>query len=98
MLDGASAELARRLSRARQSIYGDAGRPELARSIGVALPAWEGYEAGCPMPGEVLLQFMDVTGVRPEWLISGDGPMLIDVSPSGAADRDPETSPHDDVA
>jgi len=68
------ASLSRRLREIRQEIFGDHGGPELARRLGLPARTWYNYETGVTVPAEVLLGFIEQTGVNPMWLLSGDGP------------------------
>jgi hypothetical protein len=65
--------LARRLRAIRVERFHDDGGPLLAGVLDVPLRTWENYEAGVTIPGWILLRFMDVTGVDPRWLLTGEG-------------------------
>jgi len=65
--------LAGRLRRVREEICGEEGVPDLARRLGVPVRTWRNYEAGVTIPGDVLLAFLDATGVDPTRLTDGDG-------------------------
>jgi hypothetical protein len=67
------AALSRRLREIRQELFGDHGGPELARLLNLPARTWYNYETGVTVPAEVLLDFIDHTGVNPEWLITGEG-------------------------
>jgi len=64
--------LARRVRQVRLELYFDDGE-ELAESLGLPLRTWLNYEAGYVMPATVLLEFIDVTGADPRWLLTGEG-------------------------
>jgi hypothetical protein len=68
------ASLSRRLREIRQEIFGDHGGPELARRLGLPARTWYNYETGVTVPAEVLLEFIEQTGVCPAWLLNGEGP------------------------
>ncbi|WP_165226941.1 helix-turn-helix domain-containing protein [Aquisphaera insulae] len=68
------ASLSRRLREIRQEIFGEHGGPELARRLGLPARTWYNYETGVTVPAEVLLSFIEQTGVNPMYLISGEGP------------------------
>lgn len=79
-----------RLRDVRQEIFGEHGGPELARRLGLPARTWYNYETGVTVPAEVLLSFIEQTGVNPIWLLSGKGPryrqgvedmVLADLSP-----------------
>lgn len=68
------ASLSRRLKEVRQEIFGEHGGPELARGLGLPARTWYNYETGVTVPAEVLLGFIERTGVNPMWLLNGEGP------------------------
>lgn len=67
------ASLSRRLREIRQELFGDHGGPELARRLDLPARTWYNYETGVTVPAEVLLSFIEQTGVNPTYLISGEG-------------------------
>jgi hypothetical protein len=69
----AIASLAVRLRALRRDRYGDYGIPALAEELGIPALTWAHYEAGVVIPGTILLQFLAITGARPEWLLTGTG-------------------------
>jgi hypothetical protein len=71
---GVKASLSRRLREIRQELFGDRGGPELARRLNLPPRTWYNYETGVTVPAEVLLAFIDQTGVNPTYLIAGEGP------------------------
>src|SRR5258708_33483114 len=46
----------------------------LARRLGIPKRTWCNYESGATVPAEILLQFLEVTSVEPNWLLYGSGP------------------------
>jgi hypothetical protein len=74
----AKESLSRRLSEIRQELFGEHGGPELARRLGLPARRWYNYETGCTVPAEVLLRFIEQTGVNPMWLAHGEGPKYRD--------------------
>ena len=48
--------------------------PELARRLNLPARTWYNYETGVTVPAEVLLGFIEQTGVNPTWLLNGEGP------------------------
>ena len=79
-------DLARRLHAVRLDRHGAQGGPLLAEDLGIPTRTWLRYESGGPMPGLVLLRFIEVTGVEPHWLLTGDGRRYRDrsqLSPTG---------------
>jgi hypothetical protein len=65
--------LARRLRAVRLDQYGEHGGPLLAEALGIPTRTWVRYESGTPIPGLVLLRFIAVVGVEPQWLLTGEG-------------------------
>jgi hypothetical protein len=65
--------LARRLKEVRTDLFGDKGAAELARALEVPSRTWYNYERGVTVPAEVLLRFIALTGVEPQWLLDGQG-------------------------
>jgi transcriptional regulator with XRE-family HTH domain len=62
-----------RLREVRGEVYGDDGGPRLAEALGIPARTWANYEAGTTMPDLILLRFVCLTGVAPQWLLSGEG-------------------------
>ncbi len=65
--------LARRLREVRTDLFGDKGATEIARALMVPARTWYNYERGVTVPAEVLLRFIALTGVEPQWLLDGQG-------------------------
>jgi hypothetical protein len=65
--------LARRLREVRLATYGEIGTPVLATDLGLLTATWARYESGVTIPGLVILRFIDLTGVAPGWLLTGEG-------------------------
>ncbi len=66
--------LAERLRQVRVDLHGDRGGSEMARQLGVPIRTWYNYESGVTVPAEVLLRFLELTRVEPQWLLHGKGP------------------------
>lgn len=66
--------ISHRLREVRQELFGEHGGPELARRLNLPARTWYNYETGVTVPAEVLLSFIDQTGVNPIWLLTGEGP------------------------
>jgi hypothetical protein len=71
------ASLACRVREIREFLYGENGVDALARALRVHSATWLNYERGVTMPAEVLLDFIEVTGVDHHWLSTGKGERLI---------------------
>jgi hypothetical protein len=67
-------QLAERLRTIRVELYGERSLVEMAHRIGLPVRTWQNYEAGVTVPAEVLLRFVELTGVEPAWLLHGRGP------------------------
>jgi DNA-binding transcriptional regulator YiaG len=65
--------IASRLRRIRVELYGVQGEPVLAALLGVPVRTWSNYERGVTLPAEILLVFIELTGVEPVWLLRGVG-------------------------
>ncbi|WP_435018679.1 S24 family peptidase [Tundrisphaera sp. TA3] len=68
------ASISERLREIRQELFGDRGGPELARRLNLPVRVWYNYESGVTVPAEVLLEFIEMTGASPVWLLTGEGP------------------------
>ena len=66
--------LSERLREIRVERFGERGGSEMARQLNLPVRTWYNYEAGVTVPAEVLLRFMELTGVEPIWLLHGRGP------------------------
>jgi hypothetical protein len=66
-------DLARRIREVRLERYGEHGGPLLAEALGVPFRTWVNYEAGCTIPAQTILRFIEVTDASPHWLLSGVG-------------------------
>jgi hypothetical protein len=65
--------LAGRLRIVRLDRYGEHGGPLLAGALGIPVRTWIRYESGATIPGLVLLRFIEVANVEPQWLLTGEG-------------------------
>jgi hypothetical protein len=74
--------LCERLAQVRCALFGEHGGPLLARALRIPYRTWHNFEAGCQVPAEVLLVFIEITGVHPHWLLTGHGPHFLDDHPS----------------
>jgi hypothetical protein len=66
-------DLGRRVREIRVALYGENGGPLLAEELKVPYPSLHDFENGCTIPGESILRFIELTGVHPHWLLTGDG-------------------------
>ena len=65
--------IARRLRLVRLELYGEHGGPLLAEALRLPFRTWANFERGVTIPGEVLLEFVEITGCEPLWLLRGAG-------------------------
>jgi hypothetical protein len=70
---GEPSALSHRIHTVRLQLYGECGGPILAQLLGIPQRRLTRIEAGGPIPAEILLKLIDVTGVNPGWLLSGEG-------------------------
>lgn len=69
------AALAQRLGFVRVERFGgDRGLNRLASMLGMTTRTWRNYESGVSIPGEVLLNFIEISAAEPLWLLRGVGP------------------------
>ena len=67
-----SDSLAHRLHHVRLEMHGEHGGPLMAQALEIPARTWANYESGVIIPGGVLLRFIEVTGVEPHWLLTGE--------------------------
>lgn len=67
-------QLAERLREVRAELFGERGGPELSRKLGLPVRTWYNYELGVTVPAEILLRFVELTEIEPNWLLHGKGP------------------------
>ena len=65
--------LAARVREIRVEKFGDEGIAYLSQAMNVPARTWEHFENGVMMPAWILLQFIQITGVEPGWLLTGKG-------------------------
>lgn len=68
-----SMELAERVRRVRVEVFGEGGVGAFAAALGLPPRTWQNYEAGVTIPAQVILGFIEATGVDPLWLLTGHG-------------------------
>lgn len=64
---------ARRLREVRVALYGEHGGPLLAEALRLPYRIWAGYERGDTIPPSVLQRLVEVGGIDPHWLLTGEG-------------------------
>ena len=65
-----------RMREIREKLYGEYGSEFLARGLSLPVGTWMNYERGVTMPANVLLEFLELTGADPRWLLTGEGEHL----------------------
>ncbi len=64
---------------------------EVAQRINMPLPSYKDYEAGNRLPGGEALGLLILAGINANWLITGEGPMMMTgLAPSDAAPTAPD--------
>ena len=64
--------VAQRVRKIREKFTSDDGKC-LADQLGLPRRTWLNYESGCTIPATVLLEFIELTGAHPHWLLTGEG-------------------------
>lgn len=70
---GDSDLLASRIREIRMEKFGEEGIATMSQAINIPARTWEHYENGITIPGWILLKFIEITGVEPHWLLTGNG-------------------------
>ncbi len=65
--------LAERVREIRVEWFGETGGKLMADTLGLPERTWANYESGVTIPALVILRFVEVTGVNPRWLRTGEG-------------------------
>jgi hypothetical protein len=68
-----ASELAPRIREIRLAKFGPDGIPLLAQALGIPARTWLNFEHGVTVPAWIILQFIELTGVEPHWLLTGGG-------------------------
>jgi|SRR5690606_7903002 len=63
-----------RLAEVRAEHFGPRGKSRFARELGIGSSTYDRYERDRTPPADLLLKAARITGVRLEWLITGEGP------------------------
>lgn len=72
-MQGHSDHLASRIRQIRVEKFGAEGVANVSRAMNIAPRTWDHFENGVMIPAWVLLQFIELTGVEPYWLLTGKG-------------------------
>ena len=68
-----SDDLAGRVHEIRVATFGEDGIATLAQSLDIPARTWEHFENGVMIPACIILDFIEITGVEPHWLMTGNG-------------------------
>ena len=66
--------LSERITLIRAEMSGNQDLATFAQALSLPERTWLNYEAGVAIPGSVLLDFLALTSVEPNWLRTGEGP------------------------
>ncbi len=66
-------DLAKRIREIRQELYGEHGGPLLAKRLQIPYRDLHEYESGGTIPAHSILRLIELTGVNPHWLLTGEG-------------------------
>ena len=72
-MQGNSDHLASRVREIRLEKFGGEGGANLSQALNIPARTWEHFENGVMIPAWILLQFIEITGVEPHWLLTGKG-------------------------
>jgi hypothetical protein len=84
---GGNATLAERIRAIRMELFGESGGPMLASLLRIPYRRVVLMEGGGPITAPVILRFIEVTGVNPHWLLSGEGERYGCLAASGPLGR-----------
>jgi transcriptional regulator with XRE-family HTH domain len=70
------------LGRRLQIIRGDTPSREMGRRAGITGSGWAKFEKGTSPPGGAVLTKLAEMGYSPTWILTGEGPMRIESSPT----------------
>jgi hypothetical protein len=66
-------QLPERLREIRLDRFGEHGIARLSAAMEIPARTWENFEAGVQVSGWALLKFIEICGVDPHWLLTGEG-------------------------
>ena len=62
-----------RLREIRIDRFGEHGIPAMAEAMEIPARTWENVEGGVEISGWAVLQLIEISGVNPNWLLTGEG-------------------------
>jgi len=66
-------ELSPRVREIRRDKFGEDGIATLSQTMKIPAHTWENFENGVLIPAGIILEFIELTGVEPHWLLTGEG-------------------------
>jgi transcriptional regulator with XRE-family HTH domain len=72
--------LGNRIRKVRLELLGGDSMNEIAKRLEIHPQTWENYEKGVTIPALVILRFLALTRVNPDWLLTGEGSLYSDLS------------------
>jgi hypothetical protein len=69
--------LPERLREIRLDRFGEHGIRTLSEAMEISAQTWENFEVGVQIPGWAILRFIEISGVDPHWLLTGEGERYI---------------------
>ena len=82
--------LSERVRAVRLDLFGDDGGALLASLLGIPERRVAHMEIDGPIPGHIILAFIEVTGANPSWLLSGEGDRYMRLAPARRGGHGPE--------
>jgi hypothetical protein len=73
LMQGNSELLGSRVREVRIETFGEKGTAALSQAMNIPAQTWEHFENGVTIPALIILAFIEITGVEPHWLLTGDG-------------------------
>jgi hypothetical protein len=70
-------ELAERVRAIIHQAYGETGIQHVAAALGLPSRTLLNYLSGCTIPAETILSIIELTGVHPNWLMTGLEPRYL---------------------
>ena len=65
--------LSPRVREIRRDKFGEDGIATLSQAMRIPARTWENFENGVMIPARNILQFIELTGADPHWLLTGEG-------------------------
>jgi hypothetical protein len=72
-MQGYSDLLASRVREIRLEKFGAESLANVSQAMNITPRTWDHFENGVMIPACIILQFIELTGVEPHWLLTGEG-------------------------